>query len=102
MRSLDPPGCAVLLDARDARAGAHLEVVPFDVAAEVLDQVVARDPAAEVPRDAHPGQAGEQARRVEPQPVVALPPRRAGLGACLEHERVEAAFSEQGGSGEAG
>ena len=76
-------------------AGAHLEAVPLGVGAEVLDQAVARDPAAEAAWDPEARQAGEQTRRVQPQPVVAVPPGSARLGAGLEDERLEAALTEQ-------
>ena len=83
-------------------SGPHLEAVALGVDAEVLDQVVARDPAAEAAWDAEARQAGEKPRRVQPQPVVARPPRSARLRSRLEDERLEPALAQQRGGRETG
>src|SRR5581483_1346482 len=78
------------------------ELVPLRVVVEVGEEVVAGDPAAVLPRDPEAGEAREKARRVQPQPVVALPPRGAGLGARLEDDRLEPLLPEEGCGRETG
>src|SRR5205823_10634125 len=68
----------------------------------VREQVVSPHPASVPPRDAQPGKAGEESRRVQTQAVVALAPCSAGLGARLQHERVESLPPQQRCRGEAG
>src|SRR5205823_1454119 len=101
-RRVEPPARFVRLDPLDPSAGAHLEAVLLDVGAEVLEQVVTGHPPAEPARNAEAGQTGEQARRVEAEPVVPCPPGCARLRARLEHERLEAAPAQERRGGEAG
>src|SRR5205823_13054225 len=56
-RGLEPPGIAVALDAVHTGAGAQVETVRLRVALEVLEQVVARHPAAIAARDRQAGEA---------------------------------------------
>src|SRR5205085_8109150 len=86
----------------DAGACADLEIVGLGVAPEVLEQVVARDPAAVPARDAQAGEPGEEPRRVQPQPVVAHAPGRPRLGSLLEHQRAQSLAAQESGGGETG
>src|SRR5581483_11982286 len=99
---LEAPQSVLRLEPGHAHAGAHLELVPLRVVVEVGEEVVAGDPAAVLPRDPEAGEAREKARRVQPQPVVALPPRGAGLGARLEDDRLEPLLPEEGCGRETG
>ena len=84
-RGADHPAVTVAVDALDARAQPHVELVAVGVAVEVAHHLVARGERADPAGVARARQLREPAARVQPQPVVARIPRRADRVAPFEH-----------------
>ena len=86
---VEAPRVSVALDPRDESCS-HREPLGVGVLAGIVENAVARDPAAVPAWNPPTRQAGEESRRVQAQPVVAFAPRGSRLGAGLEDERLDA------------